>query len=111
MTEETEGKRECPWCKGAGFVYPLLPSGQPDFARVIPCQCTREELAEERLSRLQRYSNLGPLTRLTFDNLNPKGRTADPDNEERFSEAYEGAKAFAQDPQGWLVLCGVSGCG
>ncbi len=111
MTEEAAGKRECPWCKGAGFVYPLLPSGQPDFTRVIPCQCTEAELAEERLSRLQRYSNLGPLTRLTFDNLSPKGRTADPANEERLSEAYEGAKAFAQDPQGWLVLCGVSGCG
>ena len=103
--------QECPLCKGAGFVYPLLPSGHPDFGRVVPCQCTKEELAEESLSRLQRYSNLGPLSRLTFENLNPKGRTSDPRGQQRFAQAYEGAKAFAEDPQGWLVLCGVTGCG
>jgi DNA replication protein DnaC len=88
-----------------------LPSGKPDFSRVVPCECTKAELAEERLSRLQRYSNLGTLTRLTFDNLNPKGRTGDPANEEMFAQAYEEAKAFANEPQGWLVLTGVSGCG
>jgi len=60
---------------------------------------------------LQRYSNIGPLTRLTFDNLDPKGRSGDPSNEERFSQACEGAKAFAQNPEGWLVLTGASGCG
>jgi len=111
LTEEIAGKQECPRCKGAGFVHPRFPSGKVDFTRVIPCECTEEELAEERLARLQRYSNLGPLTRLTFDNLNPRGRTGDPASEERFAEACEGAKAFAQDPQGWQVLCGVSGCG
>ena len=63
------------------------------------------------MSRLQRYSNLGPLTRLTFDNLNPKGRSGDPANEERFHRAYEAAKAFAQEPKGWVVLTGASGCG
>ncbi|MFQ5924684.1 MAG: ATP-binding protein [Dehalococcoidia bacterium] len=103
--------QECPLCRGAGFVYPLLPSGHPDFGRVVPCQCTKGELAEESLSRLQRYSNLGPLSRLTFDTLNPEGRTSDPGGQQRFAQAYEGAKAFAAEPQGWLVLWGVSGCG
>ena len=111
MSEETAGEEECQRCKGAGFVHPRLPSGKPDFSRVVPCECTKAELAEERLSRLQRYSNLGTLTRLTFDNLNPKGRTGDPASEEMFAQAYEGAKAFANEPQGWLVLTGVSGCG
>jgi len=111
LSEETAGKEECQRCKGAGFVHPRLPSGKPDFSRVVPCECTKAELAEERLSRLQRYSNLGTLTRLTFDNLNPKGRTGDPANEEMFAQAYEEAKAFANEPQGWLVLTGVSGCG
>jgi len=111
LSEETVGKEECQRCKGAGFVHPLLPSGKPDFSRVIPCECTKAELAEERLARLQRYSNLGSLTSLTFDNLNPRGRTGDPANEEMFAQAYEGAKAFAHEPQGWLVLTGVSGCG
>ncbi|MCK4965340.1 MAG: DNA replication protein DnaC, partial [Dehalococcoidia bacterium] len=68
MTEEATAGDECPLCRGAGFVYALLPSGHPDFGRVVPCRCTKQELAGERLGRLQRYINIGPLTRLTFDN-------------------------------------------
>jgi DNA replication protein DnaC len=63
------------------------------------------------LSRLERYSNLGALTRLTFDNLSPQGRSEDAENQKQFSHCYELAKAFAESPQGWLVLTGPSGCG
>jgi len=101
----------CPICKGTGFVYPLLPSGKPDFSRVVPCGCTKKELDEGRQARLQRYSNLGSLTRLTFDNLAPQGRSGNPLNQEQFSRAYQAAKAFAAEPKGWLILAGPSGCG
>ncbi|MFC1916740.1 ATP-binding protein [Chloroflexota bacterium] len=101
----------CPICQGAGFVHPLLPSGKPDFSRVVACRCTQVELDEERRSRLQQYSNLGLLTRLTFDNLIPEGRSGRPVNQEQFSRAYEAAKAFAAEPKGWLILAGPSGCG
>ncbi len=101
----------CPICKGVRFVHPLLPSGKPDFSQVIPCRCTEQESDEKRQSRLQRYSNLGPLTRLTFDNLSPQGRSEEPVNQEQFSRAYEAARAFATEPKGWLVLAGPSGCG
>ncbi len=60
---------------------------------------------------MQRYSNLGLLTRLTFDNLLPQGRNDNPDSQEQFSRAYQQAKAFAAEPKGWLVLAGPSGCG
>jgi DNA replication protein DnaC len=63
------------------------------------------------LSRLEKYSNLGPLTRLTFDNLLPRGRSSDPQNQERFSQCYEAARKYAENPTGWLVLSGPSGCG
>lgn len=68
-------------------------------------------MEENRLARLQRYSNLGALTRLTFDNLIPEGRSGDPSDQERFRRAYQIAKDFAQSPHGWLVLAGPSGCG
>jgi len=51
------------------------------------------------------------LTRLTFDNLLPQGRSGNPISQERFSRAYEAAKAFAAEPKGWLILSGPSGCG
>ena len=68
-TEEALPSSTCPICGGAGFVHPLLPSGKPDFSRVIPCRCTREALDKEREAHLLRYSNLGSLTRFTFDSL------------------------------------------
>ncbi|MFC1847532.1 ATP-binding protein [Chloroflexota bacterium] len=109
--EESSSGSDCPICKGARFVHPLLPTGKPDFSQVIPCSCTEKELAEERQSHLQRYSNLGSLTRLNFDNLLPQGKSEEPANQEQFSRAYEAAKRFAAEPEGWLVLAGSSGCG
>jgi len=109
--EETRAGPECPVCKGAGIVHPRLPSGETDYSRVVPCRCTKSELDSERRDRLKQYSNLGALTRLTFDNLIPQGRKANPRNQEQFSRACEAARAFAAGPKGWLVLGGPSGCG
>jgi len=109
--EEPSPSSNCPICKGAGFVHPLLPSGKPDFSRVVACRCTQQGVDQERQSRLQRYSNLGLLTRLTFDNLLPQGRSGNPKSQEQFKSVYEAAKAFAAEPKGWLILSGPSGCG
>ena len=105
------GDNECPLCKGKGWLRYDVPFGHPDFGKVVPCQCTAKEFEQERLTRLERYSNLGPLTRLTFDNLLPRGRSSDPQNQERFAQCYQTARAFAENPKGWLVLSGPSGCG
>jgi DNA replication protein DnaC len=77
----------------------------------VPCQCTQAEYEQEHLVRLERYSNLGPLTRLTFDSLQPRGRSDDPQNQELFYSCYRAARDFAEEPRGWLVLSGPSGCG
>jgi DNA replication protein DnaC len=111
VEEESSPSTDCPICKGAGFIHPLLRSGKPDFGQVVACRCSQKELGRERQTRLQRYSNLGLLTRLIFDNLLPKGRSGNPINQEQFSRAYQAAKAFAAEPGGWFVLSGPSGCG
>ncbi len=51
------------------------------------------------------------LTRFTFENLEPQGRSGNPNSQEQFKQTYEAAKAFAAEPKGWLVLSGPSGCG
>lgn len=109
--EETSPGAACPICNGAGFVHPRLPSGKPDFSRVVPCRCTKKELDKERQARLQRYSNLGSLSHLTFENLLPQGRSGNPGSQEQFSRAYEAAKVFAFEPRGWFILSGPSGSG
>jgi len=101
----------CPVCGGAGFVRRDVALDHPDFGRAFPCRCVLDEREEQRLTRLLRYSNLGPLTRLTFDNLMTRGRTTDPHNQERFAQAAAAAREFAREPGGWLVFCGPSGCG
>src|SRR3990172_3617971 len=104
-TKSQESQDLCPRCGGDGFVYPSVPVGHPDFGRALPCQCTLQQWEKEKRQRLARYSNLGPLSRLTFEALATQGRPPG------FLKALEEARAFAQEPQGWLVLVGPTGSG
>ena len=83
----------------------------PDFGKATPCDCVRAETAETRLARLQRYSSLGPLTRLTFDNLIEHGRSTNPRDRDLFRGLVRDARAFAEEPQGWMLVHGSSGAG
>lgn len=75
-----------------------------------PCECQASVWGATTGSLLKRYSQLGPLERLTFDRLDEHGRAGHADAMS-FRVAVEASKRFAQDPQGWLVLLGPSGCG
>ena len=77
----------------------------------MPCKCTEREFEHEHLARLEQYSNLGPLTRLTFDNLLPRGRSSDTQNQERFAGCLSTSRDFAGEPKGWLILSGPHNCG
>lgn len=78
------------------------PVGDPDFGRVQPCECRRAEQEALIAARLQRLSNLGPLSesRLSEDEL-------------RLEPAASGC-AFADAPDdepSWLLLSGAAGSG
>ncbi len=88
-----------------------LPVGHPDFGKTFPCRCTLKKLAEGRAGRLERYSNLGPLVRLTFENLQSCGLSDDPRLQQQYESCHQEARAFADEPTGWLVITGPSGCG
>ncbi|MHB0869194.1 MAG: ATP-binding protein [Chloroflexota bacterium] len=88
-----------------------VPPGHPDSGKVVPCRCRSEVVTQERRDRLQRLSNLGPLLRLTFDNLIKEGRSPDPRSRERFRRAYALCQEYSRGPEGWLALMGPSGCG
>lgn len=103
--------QSCPICHDAGFFYSNAPVSDPDFARLVPCSCTLTRLNAERQARLERYSNLGPFNRLTFESLIPQGRRPDPASQERYSRTVETCRRFAGKPEGWLVLLGPPGCG
>jgi DNA replication protein DnaC len=102
---------ECPRCRGARFVRLRVDMDHPDFGRAVPCVCAREERADERAHRLLAYSNIGALDRLTFDNLIARGRSPGGRDQEQYQRCVADARAYADAPDGWLVLSGASGCG
>lgn len=79
------------------------PVGHPNFGRLIPCECRLQELKERRQREFTEMSGLVMLEDWTFDAFD----SAVP----RVRDAYSRCLAFAQNPDGWLLLVGRYGCG
>ena len=101
----------CPICEGAGWVSRAVPVGHTDFGEAFPCRCQQDDTPAGRAASLRRYSNLGPLGRITFTATNTEGPLPDGGSQQRFRQAMTAALKFSEDPQGWLVLTGPSGSG
>jgi DNA replication protein DnaC len=98
-----EGEQVCSICHGAGYLSQDLPVDDPNFGKIVPCSCKEKELKQKRrleLGRLARLDSHWDQTFDTFDQAVPG-----------VQEAYKMARAYADDPQGWLVLSGSVGCG
>lgn len=103
---------ECPLCKGLGYLRRNVPVGHPDFGKFFPCQCLVPVLERRRLARLESVSGLGPdLRKKTFDNFVEIHRNSRGIRPESNRAALRAARAFAEKPQGWLVLGGGNGSG
>ncbi len=111
MNDREEPSEPCPICQGRGWFTPNVPAGHPDFGQIVTCQCRQQRLRDEQHERLYRYSNLGHLSRFTFDTLNPDGLSDDPESKRLFREAYRAAREYADHPDGWLVFSGPNGSG
>jgi len=66
---------------------------------------------QERKTLLRRMSGLDHLADKTFQTFNPEGVGLIERDRMNLRAAYEHALAFAERPQGWLVLIGGYGCG
>lgn len=97
-------KTPCPTCKGAGYLRADVPYGHPNFGKPIACSCKERERKERRRLQLQELSNLGELRDKTFESFKP--------NVSRCAyDAYQVAREYAEEPDGWLVFVGRVGCG
>ena len=101
----------CPRCRGTGFYRRDVPVGHPDFGRAIACGCLDSARERARFERLRSASNLGQLSRMTFDSFVPEGYGLAPHLRDNLRRAYETARAYAAEPKGWLLLRGRYGCG
>jgi DNA replication protein DnaC len=107
-------KDECPLCKGAGFVYPMLDSGRPDYSRVVACSCGKEEMDGERVERLRRDSGdlaLKLLRSMTLESFDPKRENLPREQQDSLNFVYNRARNYAKNPEGWIVFLGTNGCG
>lgn len=93
----------CPRCRGAGFYVMDVPYGNPNFARPIKCECRLRQDQDRAVEELRRLSDLDPFLDKRFENYDASRRGC--------TEAAELARRFADDPYGWLILVGTTGCG
>jgi len=107
ITRPLPPKEVCPKCKGAGYLRLDVSVGHPSFGKLVPCECKEAERKEKRRQELLELSDLGAFDTKVFGNFNRRFSGVHPSIEEAFQEAY----AFAQEPQGWLLLIGPNGCG
>jgi DNA replication protein DnaC len=111
LRPQPEPEAVCPICGGTGYVALDVPVGHPDFGKAVPCRCKAEEMAFRRSRLLKNLSNLGGLARLTFELFIPEPTWLPAQRKHSVRRAYEQCLAFAQGPEGWLVITGTYGCG
>lgn len=101
----------CPICNDIGYVRRDVPMDHPDFGKAIPCPCQEEERVERRLGRLQRMGSLDAVEQLTFEQFIPEPTHLSPQKAHNLRRAFETARTFAEDPEGWLLFTGSYGSG
>ena len=102
---------ECPICGGMGFYLKDVPVGDPDFGKAFPCSCIQPKLQERRKRQMNALGALEALDEMTFETFRPDGIALTPERQRTLRAAYEAARAFAAQPQGWLLLTGSFGVG
>jgi DNA replication protein DnaC len=85
--------------------------GDPDFGALVRCTCQTVDADERRQFRLEQLSQLGPLARRSFGNLDSTGRSGDPIAARDYAASVDAAHAYAEAPDGWLTVVGPSGSG
>jgi DNA replication protein DnaC len=105
------GQPDCPICDGLGYVIPDVPPVDPRFGRAVACTCRAAEREMSRIEGLMKLSQLGALQNCTFNAFLAEGHGLTPGRQLNLKMAYDRALAYAQNPDGWLVLKGGYGCG
>lgn len=102
----------CPNCHGHGLLEANPDDRRPDKnPKYVPCKCHQPHFEAGLVERLQLYSNLGHLRRFTFAALSEDNVAGGESNLALFRDACRAASAFAEKPEGWLVLVGPPGSG
>jgi len=79
---------------------------------MILCSCRAEEITQSVKTNLFRMSSLNALLDLRFDNFEKRGYIGLAKHQaDSLENAFNQAKNFAKNRQGWLLMLGRYGCG
>ncbi len=120
----------CAGCNGAGYYTLAVPVSHVDFGKLVPCACLirarerRTQIAEARHTHAVLAQLAHALGRLasarfdTFDRNRPfvelrwSGETFAVDvQRQALAQALLDAQLYAEQPRGWLYVCGPCGAG
>ena len=99
LIDQTEAD-VCSDCRGSGWVRKDVPIGHPDFGEAFPCHCRETANPISRAAALRKYSNLGPLSRITFAATKLEGPLPDTISQDMFAQALDAVVRFAETPKG-----------
>jgi DNA replication protein DnaC len=80
-----------------------VPITDPNFGRLIACDCKIRAIQERNFAELERLSNLESFGSKTFETFDRHISGA--------ADAFDAALRYARNPTGWLVFMGNYGCG
>jgi DNA replication protein DnaC len=109
---ESLGDPDCPHCGGAGYLRTDLPLDHPNFGRLEICTCRQKIISQQVRQRLFSLSHLDELGGLTFETFQSRGRKGLGELHSNSLEwAFNRARLYAGNLQGWLLIMGNYGCG
>ena len=106
------GDPNCPHCGGLGYLRTDVPLDHPNFGRLQICVCRQRDVSEQVRNRLYSLSHLDELKELTFESFEPRGqKNLGEKQADSLDRAFNQARHFAQNLNGWLLLRGGYGSG
>ena len=101
----------CPICGGVQWVSHDVPVGHPDFGKLFPCSCQQRDLERARSAAMRASRDLTLLSGMTFETFKPAGHALNVEQRASLQNAYDGARRYADEPRGWLLIQGSYGVG
>jgi DNA replication protein DnaC len=112
QAHDLPGDPNCPHCHGVGYLRSDVPVGHENFGKLEVCACRRAQVTDSVRDRLFTMSHLEELKELTFESFKPRGRKGLGEMQARSIEmAFNQAKHYSQNLNGWMLLQGGYGCG
>ncbi len=109
--EPRPANESCPVCGGFGVIGYDVPLDDPRFGKAYPCPTCGEQRRKERRDVLRPLSNLDDYADKTFESFQVELRELNKAQQESLVHAWTACRAFAESPNGWLLLQGSYGCG